>query len=313
MNNLGIDVSKDTLEVAWASGLPPQERVTNDAAGIACLVEKLARQEIERIVLEATGGYEKPLVGALLEARLPVVIINPRQARDFARATGHLAKTDRIDAQVLARFAEQVRPPLRPLADAQALQLQEILARRRQVVQMHTAEDNRFAQARDARVRRSIRQVLDLLEAQLKDLDDQLETLIEACPAWQAKADLLQGVPGIGRQTARVLIAQLPELGRCSRQEIAALAGVAPINRDSGAWRGRRTTWGGRAHLRASLYMATLSATRYNPVIRACYRRLLHAGKLKKVALVACMRKLLTILNALLRDQNPWRIPTTNS
>jgi len=312
MDHAGIDVSKDHLDAAWASGLRPAERLGNNPAGIARLVELLTRQELGRVVLEATGGYEKPLVAALLQARLPVVVINPRQARDFARAIGRLAKTDKIDAMTLALFAQKIQPPLRPLPDEMTLQLQELLARRRQLVQMHAAEENRLHQARHKAVRRSIESVLKLIEEQLDDADDQLDKLIRSSPAWQEKIDLLKGVPGIGDQTARTLLAHLPELGRCTRQQIAALAGVAPINRDSGAMRGRRTTWGGRASLRAMLYMATLTASRCNPVIRRCYQRLLAAGKLKKVALVACMRKMLNILNAMLREQRPWRIPATS-
>jgi transposase len=312
MDHAGIDVSKDTLDVAWACGLRPAEQLPNNPAGIARLVETLTRQPLDRVVLEATGGYEKPLVAALLGARLPVVVVNPRQARNFARAIGRLAKTDKIDAVVLALFAQKIRPPLRPLPDEATLQLQELLARRRQLVQMHAAEENRLHQARHKAVRRSIESILKLIEKELADADDQLDKLIRSSPAWQEKIDLLKGVPGIGDQTARVLLAHLPELGKCTRQEVAALAGVAPINRDSGAMRGRRTTWGGRASLRAMLYMATLTASRCNPVIRACYQRLLAAGKLKKVALVACMRKMLTILNAMLRDQQPWKIPVLN-
>ena len=240
---------------------------------------------------------------------MPVVVVNPRQARDFARAMGFLAKTDRIDARTLALFAQKVRPPLRDLPDERTAQLQDLLARRRQLVQMHTAESNRLGQARHKGVRKSIVALLSLLERQISSLDDQLGELIESSPAWQAKADLLKGVSGIGDQTARMLLAHLPELGRASRQEIAALAGVAPLNRDRGTMRGRRTTWGGRSGLRAVLYMATLTACRCNPVIRDFYQRLLAKGKLKKVALVACMRKLLTILNALVRDGRPWKSP----
>jgi transposase len=312
MDNVGIDVSKDHLDAAWASGLHPAERLANDPAGIARLVETLTRQPLERIILEASGGYEKPLVGALLSAGLPVVVVNPRQVRDFARAMGKLAKTDQIDAAVLALFGQKIQPPMRPLADEQTSQLQELLARRRQLVQMHTAEANRLQQARSRRVRLSVQAVLELLRLQLKEVDEQLDALIESCPAWREKVDLLKGVPGIGDQTARMLVAQLPELGHATRQQIAALAGVAPINRDSGTLRGHRGTWGGRASLRAVLYMATLAATRCNALIRACYQRLLAKGKKKKVALVACMRKLLTILNAILRDAKPWRTPEPN-
>jgi transposase len=303
---VGIDVCKDYLDGALdADG--PVERFGNDPDGQAALVEKLRPLAAARIVLEATGGYERSVVAALLAAKLPVVVVNPRQVRDFARAVGQLAKTDAIDARVLARFAAVIRPEVRPLSDEKVLDLQEELARRRQLVQMRTAESNRLQQARGAAVRRSIEAVLGLIDRQIKDLDDDLDRAIKQSPAWREKVDLLKSVAGVGDQTARCLVVQLPELGRCSRQQVASLVGVAPINRDSGAMRGRRRIGGGRAAIRRVLYMATLTATRYNPVIRACYRRLVASGKAKKVALVACMRKLLVILNAMLRDQKPWR------
>jgi transposase len=305
--NVGIDVSKDHLDVAWEPAFSPPRRFPNTPEGRADLHALLARQNPQRIVLEATGGYERPLVAELLQARLPVAVVNPRQVRDFAKALGQLAKTDRLDAAVLARFAQRVQPVIRPLPDAQLQALEELVARRRQLIQMRTAEGQRLAQAASPRVRQSIQEVLDLIDKQLRDRDDELEQLLQQCPAWQAKADLLRSVPGVGDQTARALVAQLPELGTCSRQQIAALVGVAPLNRDSGQFRGHRTTWGGRATVRCALYMATLVATRRNPLIARLYQRLCAAGKLKKVALVACMRKLLTILNAILRDQRPWR------
>jgi transposase len=308
---VGIDVSKAELEVActtWAAS----QRLANASDGHDALVKMLRDVPVIRIVVEATGGYEREVVAALLAAKLPVVVVNPRQARDFAKATGRLAKTDAIDAAVLARFAEAIEPDLRPLADEKALVLQDHIARRRQLIQMRTAETNRMGKARHATVRSSIQAVLDTIDQQLQDLDKQLDQLIRQSPAWQEKVDLLKGVPGIGDQTARCLVAQLPELGQCSRQQIAALVGVAPINRDSGAMRGRRTIAGGRSAVRCALYMATLVAVRHNPMIRAYYRRLLSAGKLKKVALVAAMRKLLLVLNAMLRDQKPWRTVTAN-
>jgi transposase len=264
-------------------------------------------------VLEATGGYERPAVAAMLAAKLPVIVVNPRQVRDFARAIGQLAKTDTIDARLLARFATTLQPDIRPLPDEKTLVLQEKLARRRQLVAMRTAESNRLGQTFAPAVHASIQAVLDFLDRQLKDLDDGLDQAIKDTPAWQEKVDLLKGVPGVGDQTARSLVAQLPELGQCSRGQIAALVGVAPVNRDSGAMRGRRTTFGGRASVRTALYMATLVATRHNPKIRAYYQRLVNSGKKKMVALVAAMRKLLIILNAMLRDQKQWRIPAMNT
>jgi len=303
---IGIDVAKAHLDLA-IFGHEANERFTNDPAGHAALVEHLANRNVQRIVLEATGGYERAAVAALLDAGLPVVVANPRQVRDFARATGKLAKTDAIDAQVLAHFAHAVAPQLRPLPDAKALELQEKLARRQQLVQMHTAESNRLKQAAGDAVGKSIQAVLDVLDAQLRTLDDDIHRLIRESPDWSAKVELLKGVPGVGDQTARTLVAQLPELGSCSRQQIAALVGVAPVNRDSGTMRGRRTTFGGRASVRRVLYMAALVATRHNPTLRTYYQRLVAAGKKKMVALVATMRKLLVTLNAMLRDQKPWR------
>lgn len=305
---VGIDVSKDQYDVAWSATRPPQTYAAH-AKGRQELLELLQRQQPTLIVLEATGGYERALVAELLAAHLPVAVVNPRQVRDFARATGKLAKTDRLDAMVLARFAQMVQPPQRPLPDENMQQLQELLARRRQLVQMHTAESNRLRTATARRVQQSIQSLLDLIDHQLQELDDELQRVIEQTPAWMQKVTLLKSVPGIGDQTARMLLVNLPELGHCSRQEIAALVGVAPINRDSGQMRGRRTTHGGRAIVRCSLYMATLVATRHNPVIRQSYQRLMANGKAKMVALVACMRKLLTMLNAMLRDQTPWRTP----
>jgi len=303
MENVGIDVSKDHLDVAWEPPVRPAKRYLNSSEGRNQLVALLIRQRPERVVLEATGGYERPVVGDLLNASLPVVVINPRQARDFAKATGQLAKTDALDAAVLARFAQAVKPEVRLLPDGKALELQELVARRRQLVKLHTAELNRKDKAVSSRVEGSIEAVLILLEAQMKDLDG----LIAGSAVWQAKADLLKSVPGIGDKSARMLVAQLPELGRCSRQQIAKLVGVAPINRDSGRMRGRRTTFGGRAEVRAMLFMPTLSAVRANPKLRVFYQRLVAEGKPRMVALIAAMRKLLTMLNAVIRDGRPWR------
>ena len=307
MKAVGIDVSKDCLDVAFEPSIRPAERFENTTAGINCLVSLLARQSPDVIVLEATGGFERPVAMALLENQLPVAVINPRQARDFARAMGMLAKTDKIDAMVLASFGVKVQPKARPLPDEQQQQLRELQVRRRQLIQMRTAESNRLKQAHAKRVRTSIERVLEMIAQQLDDLDHQLGELIEQSPSWQAKMDLLKSVPGIGDQTARLLVVQMPELGSCNRCEVAALAGVAPLNRDSGQRRGQRMVWGGRPAVRTALYMATLTATRWNPVIRACYERLVAAGKQKKVAIVACMRKLLVILNAIVRDERPWK------
>ncbi|MEM6506795.1 MAG: IS110 family transposase [Planctomycetota bacterium] len=309
MNHVGIDVSKDHLDVAWEPATRPAERYANNASGRDALAALLTRQRPERVVLEATGGYERAAVAALLDAKLPVVVINPRQARDFAKATGKLAKTDSIDAAVLAQFGAAVKPEVRPLPDANALELQEMVARHRQLVKLQTAETNRREKAASPRVRDSIDGVLDVLAEQLQDLEAQMDALIQASPAWQAKADLLKSVPGIGDRTARMLGANLPELGRANRQQIAMLVGLAPVNRDSGKMRGRRTTFGGRAQVRTMLYMPTVTALRCNPKLRGFYQRLVAEGKPKMVALVATMRKLLTILNAMIREQKPWQEP----
>ena len=258
-------------------------------------------------MLEATGGFEVDVAGALAAAGLPTAVVNPRQVRDFARATGLLAKTDQLDAQALAHFAEAVRPEPRPLPDAQAQELSALLLRRRQLVDMLTAEKNRVSLAA-ARIRPQIQTHIAWLQQQLADLDRDLGQLIRSSPVWRAKDDLLRSVPGVGPVLATTLVASLPELGTLTRQQIAALVGVAPLNRDSGTWRGRRTVWGGRAHVRAVLYMSTLVAVRHNPALRAFYERLRHAGKLPKVALTACMRKLLTILNAMLKHQTRWAL-----
>jgi transposase len=258
------------------------------------------------VILEATGGFELPLVGALLAAGLPVTVVNPRQVRDFARATGQLAKTDAIDARVLAHFGEAVRPELRPLPNEATRELAALVARRRQLIEMLTAEKNRLRLAARA-VRRDIEQHIRWLERRLSDLDGNLAQQVRSSPNWRARDDLLQSVPGIGPVSSVTLLAQLPELGRLNRKEIAALVGVAPLNRDSGTLRGRRRVWGGRRHVRATLYMATLVATRCNPTIRSFYTRLLAAGKPKKLALTASMRKLLITLNAMLRNNVPWQ------
>lgn len=282
-------------------------RFANTPAGHAAIVKRLSKTEVQVIVIEATGGYERAIAAELVAAALPVVVVNPRQVRDFARAQGRLAKTDQIDAVVLADFGRAMQPPQRALPDAEMLQMQEKLARRRQVVDLITAETNHLEHTTTPTVKRSIDTVLKLLRKQLQQIEDDLDQAIRRSALWQEKIDLLRSVPGVGPQTSRTLLVQLPELGRCSRQQIAALVGVAPLNRDSGRFRGRRTIWGGRAQVRACLYMATLTATRCNAKIRTHYQHLLDAGKCKKVALTACMRKLLTILNAMVREQTPWQ------
>ena len=304
---VGIDVAKAELVMAIR---PSGERwtATNDDAGIQRLLPRLREAAPALVVLEATGGYERAAVAALAAAGLPLVVANPRQVRDFARATGQLAKTDRIDADTLALFAERVRPDPRALPNESAQALDALLTRRRQILGMVSAERNRLEHAVPA-VRRGIVQHIRWLERQLHDVDDDLDRTIQASPAWRAKENLLRSVPGVGPVVSRTLIGDLPELGTLPGKQIAALVGVAPLARDSGTLRGKRLVWGGRAPVRAALYMAALVATRRNPVIRAFYQRLLTAGKPKKVALTACMRKLLTILNAMLHANTVWRHP----
>ena len=301
---VGIDVAKDRLDLAWR---PTGERWTapNTERGICSICRRLRAPAPALIVLEATGGLELPLTGALAAARLPVVVVNPRQSRDFAKATGRLAKTDALDAAVLAQFAEAVRPEPRPLPDAATQALSALLLRRRQLIGMLTAEKNRLGSS-PAPVRKAIVAHIRWLESRLAELDADLACTIRESPLWREKDDLLQSTPGVGPVLALTLLASLPELGTLTRQQIAALVGVAPLNRDSGRFRGGRRVWGGRAHVRAALYMGTLVATRFNPVIRAFYHRLCAVGKAKKVALTACMRKLLTMLNAMLKHQTPW-------
>jgi transposase len=303
---VGIDVAKAQLDIAVR---PTGERwsVPNDEAGIPPLVAQLQALAPTLIVLEATGGFQRAVVAALTVAGLPVVVANPRQTRDFAKATGQLAKTDALDARALAHFADAVRPTPRPVPDAQTEALRALLTRRRQLVAMRTAESNRLGSAPPPAVQADIAAHLAWLDQRLVSLDDDLDTTLRASVVWRERETLYRSVPGIGPVCARTLLLDLPELGTLSRQRIAALAGVAPFNCDSGTLRGHRAIWGGRAPLRATLYMATLVAVRHNPVLKACYERLLAAGKAKKVALVACMRKLLTILNAMTKHQTPWQ------
>jgi transposase len=305
---VGIDVAKAELVVA-VRPLGETWTATNDAAGLRELVPRLRALEPTLVVLEATGGYELAAVAALAAAGLPVVVVNPRQVRDFARATGELAKTDGVDARLLALFAERIRPEVRPLADEALEALDALLTRRRQLLEMLQAERNRQGQVfgRGTKVvKQSLKAHIAYLERELRMTDTELGRAVRESPVWREKEELYRSVPGVGRVVALALLAELPELGHLNRKQIAKLAGVAPLARDSGTQRGKRLIYGGRATLRATLYMAALVASRRNPIIRAFYLRLLAAGKPKKLALTACMRKLLTILNAMARTQTPW-------
>ena len=301
---VGIDVSKARVDLSVRPGGDRLE-VSNDEAGITALVAQMQQLNPTALVLEASGGLELPLVAALAAASLPVVVVNPRQVRDFAKATGRLAKTDSLDAAVLAHFAEAVRPPLRPLRDADTQVLNSLVARRQQVMTMLVAERNRLSSAAMA-VRPRIETHIDWLKQELDDLDQGLRQTLLQSPVWREKDDLLRSVPGIGDQISLTLLAYLPELGTLNRRQIAALVGVAPFNRDSGTLRGKRTVWGGRARVRTALYMGAMVASRFNPVIKDFYQRLLSAGKPKKLALIACMRKLLVILNSMLMHGTSW-------
>jgi len=301
---VGIDVSKAQLDVEIRP-TGEKESVANNKVGIKAVVNRLAKIKPTLIVLEATGGYERQVTRALASAELPVYVVNPRQVRDFAKATGQLAKTDSIDAGVLAHFAEAVRPQLRPLPDVVTLELRALTARRRQILEMIAAENNRLAMTSKA-VRKRIDAHVRWLEQELDRANQELDRAIEQSPIWKENDDLLRSAKGIGPVTSRTLLAELPELGTLDRKQISALVGVAPFNRDSGSLKGRRSIWGGRAPVRCALYMATLVATRRNSVIRDFYKRLLAKGKLFKVALVACMRKLLTILNSMIKHKTSW-------
>jgi transposase len=302
---VGIDVSKRMLDVATTTG--SKRQVTNDEVGIAALVNELSSLGPTLVVLEATGNYQAALVAALVVAKIATAVINPRQARDFAKATGKLAKTDAIDAAVLAHFAQALRPEPRTPVDAETVALDALLTRRRQVVGMITAETNRLQQSA-VMVRAKIKEHINFLRRELADINRELDEAIRKSPVWREHEDLLRSVPGVGRVLASTLLGELPELGKLNRKQMAKLVGVAPLNRDSGMMRGKRTVAGGRASVRKALYMATLSATRSNPLIRSFYQRLCQLGKPKKVALVACMRKLLTILNAMMRNQKQWKL-----
>jgi transposase len=297
---VGIDVSKKFLDVAVRER-SEHRRFDNEATGIAGLVAWLVELQPQLVVLEPTGGLETEVVAAIATSGVSLAVVNPRQVRDFAKATGRLAKTDAIDAAVLAHFAEAVRPEPRALPNEEMQQLQALLARRQQLVEMITMETNRMHVCRDPTLRKSIYKHVQWLRGELKGTDKDLDNTIRQSSIWREAEDLLRGTKGVGPVLARTLLACLPELGRLDRREIASLVGVAPLNCDSGQYRGKRTTWGGRANVRAALYMGALVATRHNPVIRAFYERLLAKGKLKMVALVACMRKLLIHLNAEMR------------
>jgi len=305
---IGIDVSKLRLEVMGHAGAT-RFAVDNSEAGFKRLCEQLSRVAPELVVMEASGGYERLCAVALAQAGFAVAIVNARQVRAFALATGVLAKTDRVDARVLAHFAAAVHPAVRPLADEQRQALDELLGRRRQLVGMLVMEKNRLAQAHDRRVKKDIKSLIAVLQKRIDGCDGELQQVIQASPLWRAQEDLLRSFKGIGPVSACTLLAELPELGRLNRKQIACLVGLAPIARDSGSWRGRRSIFGGRAQVRSALYMATVAAIRANLTIRAFYQRLRAAGKPAKVALVACMRKVLTILNAMMRTQTRWHDP----
>ncbi len=304
---IGIDVSKELLEVA-AHESSYQFRCPNKPDADAALLAELIPLRPTLIVLEATGGWEARVTAALHAAGLPVVVINPRQVRDFARAAGQLAKTDRLDARVLAHFAAAIKPPLRALQSQKEKELDALSGRRRQLVEMLTAEKNRHGSATTEAVRAKIKEHIDWLEQGIDELDQQLQGLLKCSPLWRSKDEILQSVPGIGPVVSVSLLAELPELGTLNRHQISKLVGVAPLNRDSGPQRGTRHIYGGRARVRSILYMATLSATRFNPVIKDFYQRLLAKHKPFKVAITACMRRLLVIINVMLRDSLPWKL-----
>lgn len=303
---IGIDISKDQLDVH----LLPQAvhtTVKNDTPGVASLILRLKQENPTIIVMEASGGYEITLAAELGSAGLPVAIVNPRQVRDFAKGIGKLAKTDAIDAYVLARFAQTIRPEPKPLPTEDEKQIKELVTRRRQLVDLRASEKNRLSRARSFRVQQSIQTVITALDQEIRDIDKDLDNLIKKSPVWRKDEDLLETCKGIGPINARTLIAKLPELGKVDRQTIGCLVGLVPFNKDSGRMRGKRMISGGRADVRSTLYMAAVSAIKWNPIIKPFYQRLIEAGKPFKVAIVACMRKLLIILNAMLRDRRPFQ------
>jgi len=305
-NHIGIDVSKQLLEVAVHES-DFRYRCPNKTSAFAALVAELIAWRPARIVVEATGGLEKPVVAALQAAGLPVVVVNPRQVRAFAKALGQLAKTDRLDAAVLAHFAAAIKPPLRPFKAKEQQELEALMGRRGQLVEMLAAEKNRHHSASSEAVREIIKEHIDWLEDCIAELDEQLQTRLVSSAEWHAKDVILQSVPGIGPVVSFCLLAELPELGTLNRQCISKLVGVAPLNRDSGQQRGMRHIFGGRARVRSMLYMAALTAMRFNPVIKAFYQRLVGKGKPHKVALTACMRKLLSVINLMVRNQTVWK------
>ena len=302
---VGVDVSKDRLDVHVE---PTGEAfaVARDAAGLEALVGRLGPLAPKTIAVEATGGFEMVVVASLAAASLPMVVVNPAQVRAFAKAIGKRAKTDPIDAAVIARFVGATKPEVRPLPDEETRQLSDLVTRRRQIIQMIVAERQREKRA-PARMKKSILRLLKALQKELTEIDSEIDDAVRGSPVWRASEDLLASVPGVGSTIARTLLAELPELGRLDRREIAALAGLAPYTRQSGQWRGKSFIGGGRATVRAALFMGAMTAVRYNPALRAFHQRLIAAGKPKMVALIAVARKLLTILNAILRDKKPWQ------
>lgn len=308
---VGIEVSKATLDIVMRPG-GSRESIPNQEAQIGELVRRLSTLRVTLLVVEATGGVERRIVRALAAAELPVIVVNPRQVRDFAKATGRLAKTDKIDAEILAHFGEAVRPALRAVPEPASEELRALITRRRQVTEMLTAETNRLAHSAKA-VRKRIEAHIRWLEAELDRVDSELDQSIQQSPIWREQEELLKSVPGIGPVISRTLLAELPELGKLNRKQIAALVGVAPLNWDSGTLRGRRAIWGGRSAVRAALYMAALVASRRNSTIQDFYRRLRNAGKAPQVALVACMHKLLTILNAMIKHKTHWSVNTVQA
>lgn len=311
--SIGIDVSKHTVVIAVQ---PQGERWTSETtpAALDMVITRLRALAPTIVVVEATGGYERAIVAACAAASLPMAVVNPRQVRAFAQALGRTAKTDAVDAEVLAEFGARMQPPVRPITDTETQALAALVTRRRQLLEMLGMEQRRLEQAPPTgRITRDLRQHIRWLERRIEDVDDEIGTAVQASPLWRVQDDLLRSMPGIGPTTARTLLAELPELGRLDRRAIAALVGVAPFNCDSGQHRGERHIWGGRSSVRATVYMAALSATRCNPVLRVFYRRLRDAGKPAKVALIATMRKLLTILNAMMKHQRRWNAEGTST
>lgn len=302
---IGIDVSKDRLDLAVRPTGETRSFQNNDE-GISEMMAFLKGFNPARIIVEATGKLEFPVVRALYVKQMPVVVINPKHARDFAKATGTLAKTDKIDAHVLARFGETLKPEIRPLKSEETESLEDLVTRRRQLVEMLTAEKNRLHTARGW-ARRDIKGSIESLEKRLQKINKELDDTIKQSPLWREKNKILKSIPGVGSVLTMTLLSELPELGTLNRRQIASLVGVAPLNRDSGLFRGKRSIWGGRRTVRAALYMSALSATRFNPVIKSFYQRLCNAGKKNKVAIVACMRKLLVILNTMIKNNVSWQ------